>query len=164
MNRFTVRIRLRSGIVTPLAAETLWGHVCWGIRLRHGESALESWLTGYDSGLPPLVISDPMPAGFLPAPSLPILSETNASSDFDALAVHADKAKSIRKRAWISRDAWTKVIDDLEPGRLATVIDFEPTSTGAELVEQPILHAAINRLSGGTAQEGGGTLFSVPQK
>jgi hypothetical protein len=42
---------------TPLAAETLWGHVAWGICYRLGRQALESWLDRYDRGDPPLVLS-----------------------------------------------------------------------------------------------------------
>ncbi|GAB4334705.1 MAG: CRISPR-associated protein, Csm4 family [Calditrichia bacterium] len=70
MNFFKATVRIRSPLATPLMADTLWGHICWGIRWREGEAALKLFIESYLEE-PPLVLSNPFPAGFLPKPVLP---------------------------------------------------------------------------------------------
>ena len=71
MPTYRIDLELRSALSTPLSADTLWGHVCWGIRYQSGREVLEEWLARYDTGPPPLVMSDPLPAGYWPRPVLP---------------------------------------------------------------------------------------------
>lgn len=158
MNAFRIRLLLRSGIVTPLTMPTLWGHLAWGLRWRDGEEALNRWLDRYDAGDPPLVLSDPMPAGMLPMPVLPPMPPAADHPDRDE--------KVLRRRPWIPKALWNEWRGMLSMDRIAAMAD-EPAGAGPDaaqpLREATILHAAINRLTGGTQQEGGGTLFAVEQ-
>jgi CRISPR-associated protein Csm4 len=60
-----------SAFGTALAGDTLFGHLCWALRWRHGSVALTDLLGGYTTGRPFAVLSDAFPAGLLPRPNLP---------------------------------------------------------------------------------------------
>jgi CRISPR-associated protein Csm4 len=158
---YRITLVLRSGLGTPLAADTLWGHLAWGFRYRHGESALIKWLDRYDAGDPPIVISDPLPAGFLPRPRLLAPPRpTTAPTEEDAA-----RHKRLAKVEWISHDSWRAVADDLSPTSVIRWLerDDSPDKAAPSLLTTSVMHAGINRLSGGTAQEGGGTLYAADQ-
>lgn len=71
MQTVRVRVRPRSAFGTPLAGDTLFGQMCWALRLRRGEHGLAALLEGYGSGRPFAVLSDAFPAGFVPRPAVP---------------------------------------------------------------------------------------------
>lgn len=71
MQTYKLTLRPESAFGTPLAGDTLFGHLCWALRWRLGEAALTTLLQGYTQGSPFAVISDAMPAGRVPRPSLP---------------------------------------------------------------------------------------------
>jgi CRISPR-associated protein Csm4 len=71
MPTFRARITPRSAFGTPLLGDTLFGQLCWAIRNRQGEARLTALLEAYTDGHPFLVVSDAMPAGYVPRPSLP---------------------------------------------------------------------------------------------
>jgi CRISPR-associated protein Csm4 len=156
VNTYLLTMSLRSGLGTALAADTLWGHVAWAIRYSHGEAALNSWLAAYASDEPPLILSDPFPAGFLPRPLLPPPPRPAKEPSLAELDAHKSRAKS----DWILREGWTRLATAASS---LTVLDAcsGPQPAGAAMAS--VLHASINRLTGGTAQEGGGTLFMQEQ-
>ncbi|MDH7600426.1 MAG: hypothetical protein QHH07_12465, partial [Sedimentisphaerales bacterium] len=63
-------ISVRGGLATPLAADTLFGHICWAVRYHQGQKALEEMLGSYSATYSPVILSDPFPLGFLPRPIL----------------------------------------------------------------------------------------------
>lgn len=69
----TLKLTLRplAQFGTPLAGDTMFGHLCWAVRERHGEARLADLLEGYTKGQPFLAISDGFPADFLPRPTVP---------------------------------------------------------------------------------------------
>ncbi|TXG83034.1 MAG: CRISPR-associated protein Csm7 [Sphingomonadales bacterium] len=71
MRRILFTIALESDLGTPLRGDTLFGQLCWALRLRHGESVLNELLADYTHGRPFLVVSDGLPQGFVPKPELP---------------------------------------------------------------------------------------------
>ncbi|HHK41259.1 MAG TPA: hypothetical protein ENJ50_02475, partial [Planctomycetaceae bacterium] len=152
MNSYRVDLELRSGVSTPLAADTLWGHIAWGIRYHEGETSLRSWLERYDDGEPPIVLSDPVPAGWWPAPTLPPPATPAAPPTLK----EADLQKQRSRRAWVCHKDWNSVAGGLSAEAMLAL----PISSPEAGVRVPIAHAAINRLSNGTAQEGGGTLYT----
>lgn len=155
LNSFIVGLRLRSGLGTPLKAETLWGHLCWGIRYCHGNAALEDWLSRYDQGTPPLILSDPFPAGFRPRPCLPgvVSSEIPTRKD-------ADRRKGVNRIRWLSTPSFDSLRKDMSPDRLVTMLSDKAAQQPAAMVETSMTHAGINRLTGGTEQPDGGALFT----
>ncbi|MFO0827628.1 MAG: hypothetical protein U0572_05710 [Phycisphaerales bacterium] len=151
---YRVTLGVRSALATPLASDTLWGHVAWGYAYRHGDGAVRTWIEAHSGSEPPLVLSDPLPHGILPRPHVPGLprpSEPPSEAD-------ADRHEAMRRVEWIAEEHWPVY------GRQITSATFEETlagcsaATGAKASD---MHAAINRLTGGTAQDGGGTLYSV---
>lgn len=73
-NMYKIKIRLMSALVTPLMADTIWGHICYGILFNEGEEKLNEFLNGYKNAdanfSPPLVLSTPFPQGMIPLPKL----------------------------------------------------------------------------------------------
>jgi CRISPR-associated protein Csm4 len=96
MQLFKLTLRPESAFGTPLAGDTLFGHLCWALRWRLGEARLTALLDGYTSGRPYAVMSDAFPAGLLPRPSLP--------SARLKLALDPRLRKSDKRRAWLPAD------------------------------------------------------------
>ncbi|MGB9626624.1 MAG: hypothetical protein ACPMAQ_17350 [Phycisphaerae bacterium] len=53
MNTYRLTLTLRSPLGTPLSADTLWGHVCWGIVYHEGPAALQQFLAEMAGPSPP---------------------------------------------------------------------------------------------------------------
>ena len=155
LNSFTVGLRLRSGLGTPLKAETLWGHVCWGIRYCQGNAALEDWLSLYDQGSPPLILSDPFPFGFRPRPCLPGVTSSGIPTRKDA-----DLRKVVNRIRWLATPSFDSLRKDMSPDRLVTILSDKAAHQPAAMVDTSMTHAGINRLTGGTEQPDGGALFT----
>lgn len=68
-----ITIELDSAFITPLQADTLFGHICWALLYMEGESELKKFLEIYTTS-PPFLTSDAFPEGYLPRPILPPLS------------------------------------------------------------------------------------------
>ena len=64
-------LRPLSAFGTPLAGDTLFGQLCWTLRHQLGNGRLSGLLQGYTSGQPFVVISDAIPIGHVPLPSVP---------------------------------------------------------------------------------------------
>ena len=155
---YRISLSVASRLGTPLAADTLWGHIAWGVRYAHGAAALEQWLARYDAGDPPLVLSDPLPAGMLPRPVLPPAppqAARPATGEWDA-------RKDLDGARWIPLEAWREAAGRLDGAALATAL-----KTHDHLVRAPsaitvsTLHAPVNRLTGSTAGETGGLLHTL---
>ena len=65
------RIEVLSPLGTHLQGDTLFGHLCWGIRYLKGEKMLEEFLEQYEEKDVPLLVSDAFPKDHLPRPCLP---------------------------------------------------------------------------------------------
>ncbi len=90
---FRLRLQPLSDFGTPLVGDTLFGHLCWALRWRHGSESLAGCLRGYGSGSPFAVVSDAFPAGWLPRPSV---SLARLGLAFDPALRKADK-----RRVWL---------------------------------------------------------------
>jgi CRISPR-associated protein Csm4 len=71
MKSYKVTLKLTSPYATDWQADTIWGHLCWALRFTYGESALTDFITKYEKGEPPLLVSNGFPGDFLPRPILP---------------------------------------------------------------------------------------------
>ena len=134
----TVRARLtpQSAFGTPPLGDTLFGQLCWAIRNRLGERRLTELLGGYTQGSPFLVVSDLLPAGYLPRPALPNWLMPSP----DGL-----DRKQAKKRRWLQIDAFG------EPVRQwlhFCVLSEELPGGWYKAYPQP--HNSINRRTGTT--------------
>ncbi|WP_274571306.1 type III-A CRISPR-associated RAMP protein Csm4 [Neisseria leonii] len=81
---------------TPLAGDTLFGHICWGIAEQYGTGVLADCLHGYTDNRPFLVVSDAFPDGYLPLPTLP--------SAYWLTGAETDR-KKLKKKQWLPENA-----------------------------------------------------------
>lgn len=117
MKALTFTLRPLTPFGTPLAGDTLFGHLCWALALRNGAAALERALDGYTAGRPFAVLSDAFPAGLLPRPTMP--DAAAGLPDADAKA-----RKALRRRSWLPLagamqplDRWLQQAVEADPGR-----------------------------------------------
>jgi len=93
MKSLRLTLRPASTFGTPLAGDTLFGHLCWMLREGRGEAELTRLLDGYTEGCPYAILSDAFISGFVPRPTV---------LDF-ALGREADpaKRKESREKVWL---------------------------------------------------------------
>lgn len=94
MKSLTFTLRPLTPFGTPMAGDTLFGHLCWALALRRGAQHLETLLGGYTDGRPFAVLSDAFPAGLLPRPTLPDSAAGLPQAD-------ARQRKALRRRRWL---------------------------------------------------------------
>lgn len=92
MQTYRLTLQPLSALGTPLAGDTLFGQLCWTLRHQLGNDALTTLLEGYTQGQPFAVVSDALPQGHLPLPSLPSSAwQAEAGSD----------RKVLKKKRWL---------------------------------------------------------------
>ncbi|MCC6544828.1 MAG: hypothetical protein IT392_10060 [Nitrospirae bacterium] len=75
MARYRLIIKPRAPFQTPLHSDTLFGHICWALRYLKGEDKLIEFLSAFNVGNSPLILSSGFPNGYLPMPVLRPLSD-----------------------------------------------------------------------------------------
>jgi CRISPR-associated protein Csm4 len=86
MRSLCVTLKPLSAFGGPIKGDTLFGHLCWAARNRHGEGRLRDLLAGYGEGRPFAVCADALPQGHLPRPAWP-LHRFHLAGDRDRKAV-----------------------------------------------------------------------------
>jgi CRISPR-associated protein Csm4 len=148
----TGRISLRplTAFGTPLVGDTLFGQLCWTLRRRHGEARLEALLEGYTEARPFAVVSDALPAGFLPLPTLPsTFWRKNEAED----------RKALKGKHWLNTEHLGL---ELPEWQSSARNDEEAYGEAPLSAMQP--HNAINRLTGTTGADGGFAPYASPQR
>ena len=142
MNTYRLTLQPLSAFGTPLAGDTLFGQLCWALRHLLGNAALTQLLDGYTAGRPFAVISDGLPAGHLPLPTLP--SRRWADCDLDR--------KALKRRRWLPTAALTEPL----PGWQALARDDAAAAhaitgrPGVLQAERAQPHNTLNRQTGST--------------
>ena len=96
MQTYRFTLRPLSAFGTPLAGDTLFGQLCWTLRHQLGNARLDELLRGYTSGQPFAVVSDALPEGHVPLPSVPSSLWQKAES--------TDR-KALKKKKWLPANA-----------------------------------------------------------
>lgn len=139
MLTLTARITPLSAFGTPPKGDTLFGQLCWALRNRLGEHRLTHLLAGYTAGQPFAVISDALPAGHLPRPTLP-------GYMFNPLP--DDDRKAAKKRVWLPIEHFaTPVADWLSHCQAASQLP------GGSTLSHPHPHNTIDRRTGTTGED-----------
>lgn len=134
MHTFRLTLRPLSALGTPLAGDTLLGQLCWTLRHQLGDQALTVLLEGYTQGQPFAVVSDAMPSGYLPLPTLP--------SGAWQMAADSDR-KALKRKRWLPA---SHLSQELSSWQQSAVADGD---LGKSVVRaQP--HNTINRQTGTT--------------
>ena len=168
MKKFKIILQRHGPWITPPAADTWFGHICWAYKYLFGENKLIELLNLFieNPENPPWLISDAFPENFLPLPTMPkILSKYENINDFkkfkkqyliheraffemeqfsfDYLAV--PYISSPKKHVWDDRD------DDVKEIYFGFAV--EPTENPVKPID--ITHNSIDRFTNSTLQEGG---------
>lgn len=93
MKAYRLTLRPLTAFGTPLAGDTLFGHLCWAVLERFGRARLSSLLEGYTDGKPFAALSDAFPQGCLPRPAVP-----DAAIRWQ---LDPRQRKQMRKRIWL---------------------------------------------------------------
>ena len=145
MNTYKITLNSESTYVTPFQADTLFGHICWVVANREGESGLTQFLEPFKNGDPPFLLSDGFPAGFLPKPlSCDLTADTPL------------KRKDIKKIQFLSIPEFNAVIS----GQSMVTVEVNPISYHSTA------HNSINRITNRPLDPGGlysTEEYSVPQ-
>ncbi len=138
MLTLTARITPLSSFGTHPMGDTLFGQLCWALRNRLGEERLTQLLDGYTAGHPFAVVSDALPAGHLPRPTLP-------GHWFNPLP--GDDRKAAKKRVWLPVEHFdAPVADWLNHCCAASELP------GGSALSNPHPHNAIDRRTGTTGE------------
>ena len=144
MQRLIFTLIPKTAFATPLAGDTLFGQCCWAIRHLLGIEQLTALLAGYTENKPFMIISDAMPTGFLPRPTLP-----TERLGFDTRDTKQRKEQKGKK--WFPESVLTKPLNKWaevalsETEMLATL-----NLTGQYLKTEAQDHNSLNRKTGTT--------------
>jgi len=58
MKTYALTLKLKSGLLTELQSDTIYGHFCWRLKEQYGVSKLEEFIKLYKSGNPIFILSD----------------------------------------------------------------------------------------------------------
>ena len=151
--RYKLQLELKSRLGTPLSADTLFGHLCWGIVYHEGQGRLTEFLQQMKSSTPPLIISDPLPAGYLPTPKLPL------GTIADEWIADYTERKKILKTQWLRIDLMQGLLDNLTCQTLYKSLEEQHKQNRNEAFTPfqaaTVTSNTINRITQHTAEEGG---------
>ncbi|MGC8764836.1 MAG: type III-A CRISPR-associated RAMP protein Csm4 [Brevinematia bacterium] len=154
MKTFIVKLIIRSPLATPLQADTLFGHICWGIVYNKGEKELEDFLNSYDKN-PPLILSNAFPVGLLPKPVLKPAMPQSA----DSIEGELRKIKIVKKLKKIKYLPKSYFLDNnfrfSEENLQQHLSELENCNKFFRIEER--MHNIVNRITGTTKEDG---LFS----
>lgn len=161
---YRVILEVKSSVVTPFQADTLFGTLCWGIRFLEGEKDLKEFIDNSLMENPPLIISDGFPESYLPKPILAPLKikeseelvETCYGKEKKELIRGIMKLKELSKLHLIPKDYLFKYVENLSSiqiGKDFLIAKFKEPAKESQVN----LRNAFNRLTA-RVQEGG--LFS----
>lgn len=112
---YTIELKMRSSLGTPLQADSLFGHICWAVTLLSWdvESKIEEFLSLYDqNSVPPLLISSGFPQGFLPCPVLPPVQQEFLDEHFkrgEDRVKYAHKIKALKRAPYLPKSAFVRL-------------------------------------------------------
>jgi len=100
---FQLRLTPKSSFMTPLHADTLWGHLAWYVFLTQGEERGRQFIEAFKEN-PPFVLSDAFPEEYLPKPFLKIEHEAPLSKSEQINNIRI--AKKLKTESLIHREGY----------------------------------------------------------
>lgn len=161
---YRVTLEVKSSVITPFQADTLFGTLCWGIRFLETEDDLKKFIKLSLKKDPPLIISDAFPENYLPNPILaPLkikeskeLAKTLYSKGKKDLIRGIMKLKELSKLDLIPKAYLSEHIENLSSTQIGKGLLLEKLKEPVRK-SQANLRNTFNRLTA-RVQEGG--LFS----
>jgi len=150
---YKAQFKLKSWFASAWQSDTIFGHLCWGMRYLYGEDKLEDFLKLYDGGMPPLLVSNGFPGEFLPQPiTAPPAIDKSLTSDVQREKFR--QHKKVRGNKWLTVDEFTHV--------LSGGIVIPPAESRAEKEKRVTLKNQLNRLTCTTGE--GGKLYNFEER
>ncbi len=158
---YTIEITLESPIITGFQSDTIFGHICWAIRFlyQNGENKLREFLETYNQeGMPPLLVSNGFPTGYLPKPVIPPITQDELDAFIGRENRIADsfKIKTIKKLPFIRKDSFGQLLlGTLTPLTLFKSMDTDYTTIMEDLSKEQsmvVQHNTVNRMEGKVKQ------------
>lgn len=126
MNLYKLTLEIKSPVITPFQADTIFGHFSWALKYLKGEDRLMEFLKGFKANSTPLLVSDGFPQGFLPKPILrpPGMKETEEliveyfGKDMKSKVRGFTALKKLKKPPFISWDIFRESKENLSYLRL----------------------------------------------
>lgn len=155
MQTYRYTLQPLSAFGTPLAGDTLFGQLCWTLRHQLGNDRLNALLHGYSSNEPFAVVSDALPAGHVPLPTVP--------SALWPVLPRAER-KALKKKRWLPATALEQPFTAWQAQAHSDAESIEPlieawaaqashrNTKGASHSERAQPHNTINRQSGTTGE------------
>ncbi len=159
MNLYKAELKVKSALGTDLAADTMFGHICWAMYYKDGEEHLQKFLCAMESPSPPLILSDPFPSGFLPVPVTVGPTKNQQSKN--------DSVKDIVRQKLISCRLFEDIKDCISGDSVFQQLIHQAKSQDESRIDKKHIetclmpHNHVNRLGGGTI--GGGVFFTEEQ-
>jgi CRISPR-associated protein Csm4 len=175
MKELTLRLRNPTGFKDTLPrSDTLFGAVCWGIRLLYDTATLERFLATFSDGSPALLLSSAFPCAWhadgvtylLPKPR-------TCPSQTDGDEQQHERAKEFRKARYVDDSLFQRIVgqgltdQELWEQFRTKALQLSPdgvlsggSNTLPDFREDVIPGNAVDRLSGGTIE---GKLFHTTE-
>ena len=152
------KIKMLSSLRTYLQSDTIFGHICWGMRYLKGEEYLKDFLEQYEDDVL-LLISDAFPEGCLPRPLLPSLKH----EEIDNMAREGNKTKfefmrrlkGIKKEKWIPVSLWEEIKSEASEKQITMKLLKESEKDKEKERHEITAHNTISRNTNTTLEEGG---------
>jgi len=148
MNWYRVLLEMRSWSASTWQADTIFGHLCWGMKYLYGEDELTSFLGAYGAGSPPLLVSNGFPGDLLPKPLMPRSSATPAS--LEDQKKEFVRNKDAKRARYLSVAEFSRVIS----GERVSDVLTDEKERGQYEIRHVTLKNQISRLTGTTGEEG----------
>lgn len=122
---YCVNITLKSTLITPFQADTLFGHICWAIKYLRwngngGCRKLEEFMKCYDNSKPPLLISDGFQKGYLPKPIIKPITQEELKDILEEMGEmdiikNSYMIKTIKKMKFIPKEIFEELSNQITP-------------------------------------------------
>lgn len=150
MKWFQVKLKLKSWVASTWQSDTIFGHLCWGMRYNYGEDQLEDFLRQYGTGSPPLLLSNGFPGDLLPYPLMQ-LPEIDTSLSLVEQREKFQQNKKAKSARYLTTEEFTRAING---ERVMPFAEFKPR-------ERVTLKNQLSRLTSTTGGEG--TLYNFEE-
>lgn len=171
MKTYRVILKPKSQITSFPASDTLFGAICWGIRILYGEEKLKEILGKFSSGEPPFVLSSSFPISayevmFFPKPKLNRLNPEKVralakerckdNQKKRALFDVMREYKQFAKTSYIPEGLFKALLEGRETEESLFKMYLEQKGYGEEKFssDEIRVRTKIDRVSGSTAGEG----------